>query len=292
MAPGAKAFLGGRRAPFLLFLGLVVLTAYLAARLSWQFAAPPAIAAKNGGTPASARGASAPAAHDRVADITSAHLFGVPSQAATAESVANVPKTSLDLTLLGIAAGPKNFPSQAIIASGGNQNQKTYAVGSALPGGAVVHEILSDKVVIAHDGRLESLALPKAGTSILAKSMNFGGGSQSSPHRTAQLPVSNWQRRALERHPQRLLQFMHLQPYASHGHLQGYRVSPGRNSELFRQSGLKPGDVITSVNGISLTNNAGAMRAMDQLRHARGSVHLSVLRHGKRTQITVNLSGG
>lgn len=292
MAPGAKAFLSGRRAPFLLFMGLIVLLAYLAARLSWQFAAPPAIPAANGANQTSGRGPSASAVHHRVADITSAHLFGVSSRTATPQSIANVPKTSLDLTLLGTAAGPKDFPSQAIIASGGNQNQKTYAVGSALPGGAVIHDILSDKVVIAHDGRLESLVLPKAGTSILARNMHFGGGNQSSPHQTAQLPVSGQQRRLLERHPQRLLQFMHLHPYASHGHMEGYRVSPGRNSKLFRQSGLQPGDVITRVNGISLTNNNGAMQAMDQLRHAQGSVQLSILRHGKRMQLTVNLSGG
>ena len=290
--PKAGTLPGGRRVPILVFLGLVVLIAYLAARLSWQFLAPAAAAGSAGVSSGMPRIAGSQAGHDPVNQIRSAHLFGVAEDTAATQAAVNAPKTSLDLTLLGVAAGAGQFPSQAIIANGSNQNQHTYSVGATLPGGAVIRNIEADRVVIAHNGRLESLPLPKAGTSILAASMHFGGGNHSSIQRSHQMSVSPQLRQQVEQHPQKLLEFMRIQPYAAKGKMQGYRVFPGQNPALFRQSGLQPGDVITQVNGISLTNNASAMQAMAQLRHARGTVELDVLRHGKPMHVTVNLSGG
>jgi len=290
--PKAGKLLGGRRLPFFIFLGLVVLIAYLAARLSWQFMAP-GIAMNTSTTPAGAHQAGASrAGQSPVKQIQSAHLFGVAEHSASNQAAVNAPKTSLDLTLLGVAAGAGHFPSQAIIANGSNQNQHTYAVGATLPGGAVIRTIEAERVVIAHNGRLESLSLPKAGTSILAANMHFGSGNHVSVQRTHRLSVSPQFRRKVEQHPQSLAQFMHIQPYAAKGKLQGYRVFPGSNPALFHRSGLQPGDVITKVNGNSLTNNASAMQAMAQLRHAKGAVNLDVLRHGKHVHVTVKLSGG
>lgn len=290
--PRAGALLGGRRVPFLVFLGLIVLVAYLAARLSWQFLAPGATAGSTGVAGTATRTASGTSGRNPVAHIQSAHLFGIAGASSAQASAVNAPKTSLDLTLLGVAAGAGQFPSQAIIANGSNQNQHTYSVGATLPGGAVIRTIEADRVVIAHNGRLESLPLPKAGTSILAANMHFGGGNHSSVQPSHQMAVSPQLRQQVEQHPQKLLEFMRIQPYADKGKMQGYRVYPGKKPALFHQSGLQPGDVITAVNGVSLTDNASAMQAMAQLRHAQGPVQLDLLRHGKPMHITVNLSGG
>lgn len=290
--PGAGTLLGGRRVPFLVFLGLVVLIAYLAARLSWQFLAPGAVTGSSVAATTGPRSGGATGGHSPVAHIQSAHLFGIAGAASAQASAANAPKTSLDLTLLGVAAGAGQFPSQAIIANGSNQNQHTYSVGATLPGGAVIRAIEADRVVIAHNGRLESLPLPKAGTSILAANMHFGGGNHSSVQGSHQMSVSPQLRQQVEQNPNKLLEFMRVQPYAAKGKMQGYRVYPGKKPALFHQSGLQPGDVIIKVDGVSLTGNASAMQAMAKLRHAQGPVQLDLLRHGKPVHITVNLSGG
>ncbi len=290
--PTAGKLLGGRRLPFLVFLGLVVLIAYLAARLSWQFLTP-GVAMNTPAAPAGIRRAEGQGGGTGpVQQIQSAHLFGVASGSAATQAAVNAPTTSLDLTLLGVAAGAGQFPSQAIIANGSNQNQHTYSVGATLPGGAVIRTIEADRVVIAHNGRLESLPLPKAGTSILAANMQFGNGNNSSVQRGHQVSVSPQLRQQVERHPQSLMEFMRIQPYAAKGKMRGYRVFPGKKPALFHRSGLQSGDIITKVNGLSLTNNASAMQAMAQLRHAKGAVELDVLRHGKPVHVTVNLSGG
>ncbi len=294
--PTLSTQLGGRRLPFVIFLVLVVLMAWLAAHLSWQFATPSTVAGTLFTPTARAGGKSAKGEDNRVARITAAHLFGTASETPGSDAaVAAAPKTSLDLTLLGVAAGNQNIPSQAIIASGSNRNQHTYAIGASLPGGAIVHDILADRVVIAYEGRLESLSLPQPGTSILAAHMHFGNGSGAriAPRsRQSSLPLSFQLRRQIEKHPQTLSHYLRMRPYSANGKLEGYRVYPGSQPELFERSGLQPGDVITRINGIALDSGLGTMKAMAQLRHMQGTVQLNVRRHGQPVHLTLHLPGG
>lgn len=296
--PALSGLLGGRRLPFLVFLALVVLVAWLAARLSWQFAAPAAPAGSGVAASAGGAGGGAASGSDLVARITSAHLFGQASAPAPSVAAENAPKTTLDLKLLGVAAGGTNFPSQAIIANGSNQDQHTYAVGAALPGGAVIHSIFADRVVIAHDGRLESLSLPRPGTSIIATDMHFGNGqgvnmpSRQQDSGNSRPIVSSRFRHRIEQHPESLMQYLKVRPYEDHGKVEGYRVYPGNHAALFHRAGLKPGDLVTRIDGVPLNNGANTVKAMAQLRHAHGTVQLQVKRQGKSIHITLHLPGG
>lgn len=295
--PALSARLGGRRLPFLVFLGLVVLIAWLAARLSWQFAAPPAMPGPGTSAVTTSAGSGSRTQDNLVSRITSAHLFGTASAPSANEAAANAPKTSLDLTLLGVAAGEQGVPSQAIIANGSNKEQHTYSIGASLPGGAVVHGIYADRVVIAHDGRLESLPLPQPGTSILAANMHFGNGQglnmpDGQGGHQATLSVSPHLRQQIEQHPQTLMQYLNPRPYRANGKLVGYKLYPGKNPQFFKQSGLQPGDVVTRINGISLDDEGSTMKAMAQLRQAHGTVQLEVERHDKPVHITLHIPGG
>lgn len=295
--PALSARLGGRRLPFLVFLGLVVLIAWLAARLSWQFAAPAPVPGSGTSTAATSAGDNAHARNNLASRITAAHLFGTATAPSANEAAANAPKTSLDLTLLGVAVGSHGAPSQAIIANGSNNDQHTYSIGAALPGGAVVHDIFADRVVIAHDGRLESLPLPQSGTSILAANMHFGNGQglnmpSGQGDRQATFSVSPQLRQQIEQHPQTLMQYLNPRPYRANGKLVGYKLYPGKKPQFFRQSGLQPGDMVTRINGISLDNEGSAMKAMAQLRQAHGTVRLEVERHGQPVHITLHIPGG
>lgn len=278
-----------RYAPFLLFLGLLVLCGYLAARLSWQFAAPsPAGAALAvGGT----AGATAEAAGRTPGEkIVDAHLFGNSQASAPEVAARNAPETSLDLSLAGVAAGSDDARSYAIIVSGSSREENTYPVGSTLPGGALIRQILPDRVILAHAGRLETLRLPMAGTSILAAPADFGASGSLQPRRTAPFVPSNLPRQ-IENHPKTLAQYMQLRPYSVKGHLQGYRVYPGQDPELFHRAGLLPGDIVISVNGITLDNASNTVKAVGQLRRLNGPVHLGILRQGHQISVTINPGG-
>lgn len=302
--PGASRALRGRWLPYGVFLGFLVLAGYMAAHLTWQFA---------GGGGGQAASAPASPAHrpggnqpdqgpaDKVA---AAHLFGTASAKSRRQAAADAPETSLDLSLLGVAAGTSGAPSQAIISSGSNGQQDTYAVGATLPGGAVIRQILPDRVVIAHDGRLESLRLPVVGTSLLAAHMSFGngqgsvdtGGGKKSGGKAGPSappgPSPAKLRHELKNNPKSVSDYMRLRPYAKGGHLKGYRVYPGKFPKLFQNSGLKPGDIVTQVNGIDLDNPKANMRAMSQIKKANGPVHLVVQRGGKSVHVTVQIPGG
>lgn len=93
------------------------------------------------------------------------HLFGLYER-----SIQNIPITRLQLTLEGTVVNvvnPKN--SYALISSPG-QPTKIYKIGQTLPGGAIIRQILKDRIIIDENGNLESLLLPipklqKSGTS-------------------------------------------------------------------------------------------------------------------------------
>jgi general secretion pathway protein C len=71
----------------------------------------------------------------------------------------------------------------------------------------------------------------------------------------------------------------------------GYRVSPGRDAEQFRQLGFEAGDVVTSINGVSLDNPTNTMVLYNSLRTA-GEVVFEIKRGDQPLSLSVNLDGG
>ena len=68
--------------------------------------------------------------------------------------------SNIPLVLTGIIAG--NDPQNGLAILGQTpQTAKVYAVGDNVPGGAKLHSVYSDRVVIDRNGQLESLALPR-----------------------------------------------------------------------------------------------------------------------------------
>ncbi|WP_434002821.1 type II secretion system protein N [Endozoicomonas sp.] len=90
-------------------------------------------------------------------------LFGANHQPEVAKQTADIPKTRLNLVLRGAVGerGQKNKNSSAII-QGSNQD-KLYAIGDTLPGGAILREVHSDHVILSRNGQLETLYFPDAG---------------------------------------------------------------------------------------------------------------------------------
>ena len=78
-----------------------------------------------------------------------------------------------------------------------------------------------------------------------------------------------------------------MQPANQSGQLRGYRVYPGRDRGMFNTAGLRPGDLITAVNGVEL-NDAG--RALQLLGELSQTTQLNLtLERGGQSQ-TLNLS--
>jgi general secretion pathway protein C len=212
-----------------------------------------------------------------VSAITAAHLFGAAPLAR--QDGANAPQTNIPLLLTGTIAG--NDPQNGLAILGQTaQSAKVYAVGDNVPGGAKLHSVYSDRVIIDRNGQLESLALPRQ--------LNTG----NAPPPAAALPDNpsiERMRRMITEQPGLLADVMRPQPVMDHGRMNGFRVYPGRNRVAFMRLGLRPGDQVTAINGTPLDDRDRG----EQILHTLGSsseAHVTVIRNGQQQDLTLNIA--
>ncbi len=88
-----------------------------------------------------------------IASIATANLFGTAPDASASLATTQAPATRLSLHLWSIASGER--PSAII--SVGNQPMQLYMVGSQVQEGVRIAAIQADRVLLRHEGRLETL---------------------------------------------------------------------------------------------------------------------------------------
>ncbi|TCV87642.1 MULTISPECIES: type II secretion system protein N [Methylomonas] len=94
-----------------------------------------------------------------LSEIGAWHLFG---QSPDSESGGDaVAETQLQLKLLGIMFLSKEPENASGIIQADDGQQKKYRLGDKLPGGAVLHAVEPDRVLLRHGERQESLLLKK-----------------------------------------------------------------------------------------------------------------------------------
>jgi general secretion pathway protein C len=222
--------------------------------------------------------------HDR--KIAQLHLMGKPAPATTTKQVVDAPETTLNLKLLGVLAGGKEY-GYAIISSGGNKI-KHYGLGDDVPGGATLHAVFSDRVILERDLRMETLRLPRAN----ANGFNQKITTKASVNQ-AMSPVANQTdfeslgqfRQEIMKNPIRLTEFINAAPHNNvDGNFMGYKVTPSTNTDLFYQLGLQPGDVVININDVVLDAPNKGPEAMQKLATAN-EVTMVVMREG--TEITL-----
>lgn len=97
-------------------------------------------------------------------DLTQLALFGeAPSTQNTPVSATkNLPKTNLRLILRGALAANGGFPGSALIEHPDGDTE-VYMVGDSLPGNALLRTVLSNRVILERNGKLENLYFPETG---------------------------------------------------------------------------------------------------------------------------------
>jgi general secretion pathway protein C len=215
-----------------------------------------------------------------IAAITNTHLFGIAPAAAGTGNAANAPQTNMPLVLTGVIAA--NDPRDGLAILGPSvAATKVYAVGDNIPGGASLHAVLSDHVLLERDGRLEALALPHQ----LA-------GSAPPPNMSAaptEPPVVQRMRELVSRNPGIIGDIMRPEPVFAGGKQQGFRVYPGRDRDAFMRLGLKPGDLVTAIDGTPLDDPARGEQILGTL-GSSSEAHVTVLRNGRQQDLTLDLA--
>jgi general secretion pathway protein C len=214
-----------------------------------------------------------------VAAITNTHLFGVAPTPA-AGSGANAPQTSMPLVLTGVIAANDPRDGLAILGPSATAT-KVYAVGDNIPGGARLHAVLTDHVLLDRDGRLESLALPRQLAS------NAPPPSLSAA--PTDTPIVERMQQLVSRNPGIIGDVMRPQPVFANGKQQGFRVYPGRDRQAFARLGLQPGDLVTAIDGTPLDDPSRA----EEILHTLGSsseARVTILRNGVQQDLTLDLA--
>jgi len=278
-----------RRGPLLLGVLLLAVGAWQAAHLTWTaietFATspslPPAESLATGGS-----AVASPASMDTIAAM---HLFGAAEteSGTIAAAAADAPETRLNRKLRGVLASSDPALSRAVISSG--NEEKVYAIGVTVPGGATLEAVLADRVILRRSGRLETLLPPREGvdSSIsLAESAPMEVAEESMPEPA---PDVEQLRDEIIDNPTRLAELLRYSPVLEGGTIRGYRVYPGRDRASFSQLGLQPGDIVTAINGTPLSDPGRAMEMMNSMTD-QSNVVLTIERDGRTQNVSLSPS--
>src|SRR6185437_15131040 len=102
-------------------------------------------------------------------------------------------------------------------------------------------------------------------------------------------PVLDRMRELVSRDPGIIGDIMRPEPVFAAGKQQGFRVYPGRDREAFIRLGLRPGDLVTAIDGTPLDDPSRAEQILSTL-GASGEAHVTVLRNGQRQDLTLDLA--
>jgi general secretion pathway protein C len=219
-----------------------------------------------------------------VQSLVSAHLFGVAVADPTAQDPANAPQSTANLVLAGTIATSDPNRGVAIISDSGPS--KVYMVGDKL-GGASLHSVYLDHVILDRGGALETLLLPRLlGPGMRAPPVTRRPGAD--PHTAA--AVDNI-RRMVQQDPGILDQVMRTVPSydSAAGKLRGFRAYPGRNRQIFNRLGLKPGDLVTAINGTALDDPQHSQDVFNTIQTS-DRVTVTIERAGQKQDISLNIA--
>lgn len=274
----------GAKLPPLLTLLLVIVLAQQTASLLWTLMPLPKSAAWSPAPgfvdPAPTRSAL------NVDALAAAHVFGQYQATPSSASLANAPDTQLNFTLLGILAGSTESESLALIAKDAT-DEAPYAIGDDVASGVNLHAIFSDRVILSRNGRLETLRLDKdsATSAPLFTTSSTASEPQEGTPAAAQMLAQIKEQIVTD--PSKAASFIRVQPINTDGGLKGYRVYPGPERAAFNAAGLKPGDVVTAINGTPLNDPGQALQLLQSMSQA-SSMSLTIDRNGVSQSVNVS----
>ncbi len=223
----------------------------------------------------------------RLSSVGQLHLFGMAQGKSGVNSV-NITKTKLRLVLKGVFASTNPLRAFAIISESATAKGRTFNVGERLPGGAVLHEVRPTEVILNRNGRLESLALPQK----KLDNIPIASSGATARRSVRTMPVNKRLKKIRQtfiKSPQDFMENARLEPVVNKadGSTEGFTFNHN-DPKVMQSLGLLPTDVITAINGTSISNNMSA--AYDQLLNSlKNGTPLSIDFKRKGIPQTVNV---
>lgn len=257
----------------------------------------------------------APVDIDRLAGL---HLFGDPGSA-SAEELSRLEarraaavdartgieddarESRLPLMLRGVVSARDDGLGYAMIEHRGEQ--AVYAVGDPLPvpGRVSLAKVLPSRVVIDNGGSYELLRLyekdelsqqlgdrPRQVKGPSVPTRTTAGGAVPQAVDVERPGLAAQYRDRLYSDPQSLAEVVQVAPVRSGADLLGYRLSPGRAGEDFTALGFEAGDIVTAINGLSLSDPANTLKLYQAMRDEQSAV-FELQRNGSALVLSVQL---
>jgi general secretion pathway protein C len=295
---GIARFLGrlpAARLNQIISIVLVVILAWLAARATWLVVPAPA----QKPIQVSLSGANTPLDNSSALErILSAKLFGQYQQTAApvVQTVTDAPQTTLNLKLTGVVATGKT-PEQGTAIIENNGVEQVYAIDEQIDGsGAVLKQVIADRVILQVNGRMETLMLDGLeyqqltveNSAVEEGQLQEAGEAGPEEMGPSQGDIDEL-RREMTAEPMKLFDYIRVQPRNRNGKMYGYALLPGKDPKMFAQFGLQPNDVAVEINGVRLDDMQQAYAVMQELGEAK-QVSIKIERDGEMKDISISLS--
>ena len=195
------------------------------------------------------------------------------------DSLDNLEKTRLDLKLWGTVSSPR-MEAFAVIEENKKRKQELYKEGDTVQG-AVIKTILRRRVVLTFKGRDQILEMSlenKNQSPAYSKKTPPAWGKQESitiDRDTIDESVSDISK---------LMKQVRIRPHFSGGKPDGLLLYGIKPKSLFREMGLRNGDIILGVDGSEIKSVDDALTLYRNLRNAN-DVNLSIKRNGTIKEI-------
>lgn len=185
----------------------------------------------------------------------------------------------LKLRLVGTLVAPGTMGG-AVIQSIGKEDQKFYHVNEEIvPGRIALMSVRKDSVILRVG---QSFGILKAHYDVgddAGQELSDAGGN-TSQHGIRKLDDHHWliQSRAIQfamKNMNALMMQARAVPNMNAGHMDGFRLVAIQPGSLYQEVGLAPGDVIRSINGMSMSDPQNFVKALTTL--------------GSATQVQINL---
>lgn len=190
-------------------------------------------------------------------------------------------ETSLKLVLWGTVTG--DLKVFAVIEDKKIRKQALYEVGDLIQG-ARIKKILRHEVILTWQGKDQVLKMEIDKKNVAAKFKMPGQIMKS-------LKASN-PKALLDKLPDAgfLKKQIKLRPYFSGGQPDGLMVYGIRPRSVFKQMGLRNGDIVKDINGTSIVSADDASDFYSLIKETE-SINITVLRRGKEKQLVFQIKG-
>lgn len=260
---------------------LVIVVAFLIAKLSWLLIAPgPAVSTlQPRPLPMPVRLTSGPSGVSTDISVLMTTNPFQPNEAAAA-AVPDAPATQLNLKLVALfmSTGDDSDGSATIVTP---DNQTTrFELGDEILPGVRLERILSDRVIISRNGTEETLMRGgrEAGLSVISDTSTSA--TEPGQATTTSNPVFRPDFSA-----QTLIASLDVVPETNDGRLTGLVLRPRGNPGLMQSAGLQPGDRLIELNGTDVSE-LDVSAASAEMSSAR-TITMTVLRNGEAQPLEI-----